>query len=130
MKRFALALLFVTGLLSTSRLAAQAPATTVDIAGKWTAAFETQVGTQHYTYEFTRKDGALSGTATNDLGPSTIANIKVDKNTVTFTETLKYMDMDISIQYTGTITGPDEIKFTRNVMDFANEDLVAKRVRN
>jgi hypothetical protein len=130
MIRSAVSLLLLVSVLASSPLAAQAPAPAVDIVGRWTAVFETQIGTQHYTYEFTRKDGVLAATATNDMGASAIADVKVDKGIVTFTETFKYMDMDISIQYKGTIAGPDEIRFTRDVMGFANEDLVAKRVKN
>jgi hypothetical protein len=37
--------------------------------------------------------------------------------------------MDIRITYTGTLTSPDEIKFTRNVADFATEELVARRAK-
>lgn len=33
---------------------AQAP----DISGRWTASFDTQIGEQHYTYEFVVKDAA------------------------------------------------------------------------
>jgi hypothetical protein len=32
--------------------------------------------------------------------------------------------------YTGKIVSPDEIKFTRNVAEFATEELVAKRVKS
>jgi hypothetical protein len=122
-----LAMLFVMTLVA--RLGAQAPAPTVDLVGKWTATFETQIGPQHYNYEFARKDGVLTASATNDIGTSVITDVKVDKGVVTFAETLKYMDMDISIRYTGTIVGSDEIRFTRNVMEFATEELVAKRVK-
>ena len=37
--------------------------------------------------------------------------------------------MEIKVTYTGTIVSADEIKFTRNVADFATEELVAKRVK-
>jgi hypothetical protein len=37
--------------------------------------------------------------------------------------------VEIKITYTGTIVSDDEIKFTRNVADFATEELVAKRAK-
>ena len=48
---------------------------------------------------------------------------------MTFVENLNYQGMDIRIVYSGKIVSADEIKFTRNVMDFATEELVAKRVK-
>jgi hypothetical protein len=40
---------------------------------------------------------------------------------------LKFEGMEIKIDYTGTIVSADEIKFSRQVGDFATEELVAKR---
>ncbi len=105
------------------------PAMAADITGKWTAAFDTQIGQQNYTYEFVVKDGALTGKAKSDNGESVLQNGKVEGDTVTFVENLKFQDMDIRIEYTGKITSADEIKFTRKVADFATEELVAKRAK-
>ncbi len=102
----------------------------VDITGKWTSSFDTQIGTQHYTYDFVVKDGALTGKATSDNGSSEIANGKVEGDKVTFTENLSFQGTDIVVTYSGQITSPDEIKFTRNVGEFATEELVAKRVKD
>jgi hypothetical protein len=106
-----------------------------DITGKWTTAFETQVGTMNLTFDFTVKEGKLTGTIVgkNDqLGEmkSVISNGKVDGDTVTMTETLSIQGMDIQITYTGKIVSADEIKFTRNVAEFATEEFVAKRVKS
>jgi hypothetical protein len=112
-------------------LGAQAPAAPkADISGKWTASFDTQVGVQNYTYEFVVKDGVLSGKLTSSLGNSAMKPGKVEGDKVTFTETLTFMEMEISIAYTGQIVSADEIKFTRNVGEFATEELVAKRVKS
>jgi hypothetical protein len=100
-----------------------------DITGKWTASFDTQIGQQNYTYDFVVKDGALTGKAKSDNGESAIQDGKVDGDTVTFVENLKFQDMDIRIEYTGKIASADEIRFTRKVADFATEQLVAKRVK-
>jgi uncharacterized protein with FMN-binding domain len=100
-----------------------------DITGKWTASFETPIGQQNYTYEFTVKDGVLTGKAKSDNGESVLREGKVDGNKVTFVETLKFQDMEVEIRYTGTIVSADEIKFSRQVGDFATEELVAKRAK-
>jgi hypothetical protein len=48
---------------------------------------------------------------------------------VSFVETFKYQGMDITITYTGKVVSADEIKFTRQVAEFATEELVAKRAK-
>ena len=84
-----------------------------------------------YTYEF-KLDGAnLTGRAlserengTNDVA---ITNAKIDKDKVTFSEPLKMQDNEVLVEYAGTIAG-DELKLHRKVGDFAEYDIVAKRV--
>jgi hypothetical protein len=99
-----------------------------DVTGKWTAKFATQVGDQEYTYEFVQKGTTLTGTATGSLtGKSQIAEGKVDGDKISFIENATYMDMPLRFEYTGTVTSNDEIKLSRKLMDFAAEDLVAKR---
>jgi hypothetical protein len=100
-----------------------------DITGKWTASFDTQIGQQNYTYEFVVKDGVLTGKAKSDNGEAALQKGKVEGDTVTFVENLNFQGMDIRIEYTGKITSADEIKFTRQVADFATEQLVAKRAK-
>jgi hypothetical protein len=104
-------------------------AQTPDITGKWTASFETQIGTQTYTYDFVVKDGVLTGKAKSNLGEATISEGKVTGDAVTFVEMLKLQDMEIRIDYKGKIVSADEIKFTRQVGDIATEELVAKRAK-
>jgi hypothetical protein len=117
-------------LLLSSALGAQAPAPPkVDITGKWTAVFETQIGTQNYTYEFVVKNGVLTGKMTSGNGTSAFKPGKVEGDTVTFGETLTFMEMEIPVSYTGQIVSVDEIKFTRQVGEFATEELVAKRAK-
>jgi len=110
-------------------IASVSPVMAADITGKWTASFDTQIGQQNYTYEFVVKDGALTGKAKSENGESALENGKVEGDTVTFVENLKFQGMDIRIEYTGKITGADEIKFTRKVGDFATEQLIAKRTK-
>src|SRR3954469_19049491 len=103
-------------------------AVAVDISGTWTASFDTQIGKQNYTYQFAVKDGALTGTAKSDNGETALKDGKVDGDTVTFVEMLNFQGTEIRIDYSGKITSDDEIKFTRQVADFATEELVATRV--
>ena len=115
--------IFVLVLLAAAGLAFGA-----DINGKWTASFETQIGTQNYTYTFQVDGEKLTGTAKSDNGESKITEGKVTGDDITFVENLSFQGMDIRIVYKGKVNG-DEIKFTRNVADFANEELTAKRVK-
>ena len=101
----------------------------VDITGKWTADFDTQIGVQKYTYTFQVKGTELTGTAASELATTVIKNGKVDGDTVSFVEPLDFMGMLLEISYTGKIVSDDQIDFTRQVADVATEKLVAKRVK-
>ena len=101
----------------------------VDVTGKWTAAFDTQIGEQRYTYTFQVKGSELTGSAVSNLGTAVIKNGKVDGDTVTFLELLDFMGMLLEIPYTGKIVSEDQIDFTRQIADFPAEKLVAKRVK-
>jgi hypothetical protein len=110
-------------------VSAVASASRADITGRWTASFDTQIGVQNYTYDFVVKDTTLTGKAKSDLGESEILEGKVEGDKVSFVEMLTFQEMPLRIQYTGTIVSADEIKFTRQVAEFATEELVAKRVK-
>jgi len=58
-----------------------------------------------------------------------VEHLGVEGDKVTFAELLVFQGMEIRITYAGTVVSADEIKFTRNVADFATEELVAKRVK-
>jgi hypothetical protein len=99
-----------------------------DITGKWTASFDTQIGTQDYTYDFKAAGGTLTGRAKSNIGEGDISEGKINGDQVSFVEMLKFEDQLIRIEYTGKVAG-DEIRFTRKVGEFATEELVAKRVK-
>lgn len=115
-----LALLAVTSL----------PAAAADLSGRWTAEFDSPIGVQKYIYEFKTTAGALTGQATYDhsMGKGTVSlnDLKVEGDKVSFTEPLTIDGNQITIVYSGTLTG-DELKLTRNVGDFGAEQLTAKR---
>jgi hypothetical protein len=100
-----------------------------DISGQWAASFDTQIGQQNYTYTFAVKDGTVTGKAKSANGESDIQEGKIEGDKLTFVENLTFQGMQIRIQYTGKVVSNDEIKFTRQVADFATEELVAKRVK-
>jgi hypothetical protein len=102
------------------------------VVGKWKAEFDSQIGTQKYTYEFKLDGTNLVGraigerdTGTNDVA---VADLKFDNDKVSFSEPLKVQDNDITVEYSGSLTN-DELHLHRKVGDFADYDIVAKRVR-
>jgi len=101
-----------------------------DISGTWKASFDTQIGQQNYTYQFVAKGTSLTGKIQSEMGgTSDILQGKVDGDKVSFVEVFKFDGNEIQITYTGQLTSDDEIKFTRQVADFATEQLVAKRAK-
>lgn len=103
-----------------------------DLTGHWTSEFDSQIGPQKYTYDFRFEGDMLTGKATYDhsmgKGESTLKDIKLSGDEVSFSEALHLNDMDIPVTYTGKIAG-DEMKLTRVVGDFATEQIVAKRAK-
>lgn len=117
-----------SSLLSVALLLVVVFSAWADIAGKWTAEFETQIGAQKYTYDFKVDAGKLTGTATGPQGSVEIQEGKVNGDDVFFVENMTYQGMEIRIEYSGKIAG-DELKLTRKVGEFATEELVAKRAK-
>ena len=56
-------------------------------------------------------------------------NAEAETATLTVARAIAKGRATVRITYTGTVVSADEIKFTRNVADFATEELVAKRVK-
>ncbi len=109
-------------------LAVSVPLLAADISGTWTAAIETQVGVQNYTYTFKVVGEKLTGKTKSQFGESEITEGVVKGDDITFVENLNYEGMPLRIVYKGKISG-DEIKFTRNVADISDEPFVAKRAK-
>lgn len=99
-----------------------------DITGKWSAQFDTPVGTEKYTFDFKIDGSKLTGKAINEHGETEIKEGKVDGNTISFVEQVQFNGMDLKISYTGTVDG-DSIHFTRKVGDFGQDDFTATRVK-
>jgi hypothetical protein len=117
-------------LLLALLIASVLPAAAADLIGKWTAEFDSQIGVQKYTYEFKQDGETLTGQATFDhsFGKGTVQlrAIKLDGDKVSFHEPFSMEGNEIIISYSGTLAG-DEMKLTRNVGDFATEQVTAKR---
>jgi hypothetical protein len=114
---------FAFALLGTVRAAG--------IDGKWAAEFDSQIGQQKYVFELKADGEKLTGKATgqrqDQKSETEIKNGKIVKDEVSFTEALKIQDQEVTIEYKGKLAG-DELKLHRKVGDFAEYDIVAKRV--
>jgi opacity protein-like surface antigen len=110
-----------------------APALAADVAGKWTSEFDTQVGVQKYTYDLKVEGEKVTGKASfermGQKGEADLLEGTLKGDTISFVEMLDFQGNAIRITYTGTVKG-DEIAFTRQVGDFATEQIVARRVKN
>jgi hypothetical protein len=109
------------------------PARAGDVSGKWKAEFDTQVGSQKYTFDL-KVDGAkLTGKAfferMGGKGEADLQEGKVEGDQVFFVEPLEMQGNQIRIEYTGTVKG-DEIAFTRKVGEFATEKFTATRAKD
>jgi enterochelin esterase-like enzyme len=115
--------------------AAAAPAAkplAADLTGTWKADFDSQIGHQYYTFTFQQDGTKLTGKAHSEAGErkreAELKEGKVDGATISFVEMLSFQDNEIRITYTGKLSANgNEIKFTREVGQFAREEIVAKR---
>lgn len=116
-------------LISLCPLSVQA----ADITGIWKAEFDTQIGMQKYTFTFKQEGTQVSGKATAEIEGQRrdveLRECKLEGDTLTFVEIFKFEDNEVRISYKGKVTD-NEIKFTRNVGDFATEELTAKREKS
>jgi hypothetical protein len=117
----------------TLAFAGSAWAADQSVAGKWKGEFDSPIGLQKYTYEFKVDGTNLTGRAIGirDEGTNNVAITEgkiISKSEISFVEMIKFDDNEVRIEYTGKLSG-DEIKLHRKVGDFAEEDLVARRVK-
>ena len=128
-RRRLLAWMVAMGVLSVA-----AGARAADVAGTWTAEFDTQIGVQKYVYTFKVDGEKLTGVANAErMGekqpPVELRDGMVKGDQIAFTENLTFDGNALVLSYTGVVMG-DEIKFTRKVGDFATETFVAKRKKD
>jgi hypothetical protein len=94
-----------------------------EITGKWNAVFDTQIGKQSYFFEFKAAGDKVTGKAVGDVNgenrhTAEIQDGKLAGDALTFAETFAFRGNDLTITYSGKVTG-DEIRFTRKVGEFA-----------
>src|SRR5262245_14593094 len=106
------------------------PASAADFSGTWTASIETQIGVQNYTFIFKVEGEKVIGKANSQFAnaQTDITEGVVKGDDISFVENLVYEGMPLRITYKGKISG-DEIKFSRNVAEIADEPFVAKRAK-
>jgi hypothetical protein len=101
-----------------------------ELAGTWTAEFDSQIGVQKYVYVFKSDGDQTTGKATYEhsmgKGESQLKDIKVENDAISFTESLSLDGMDLVITYSGKISD-DKMDLKRVVGDFATEQIVVKR---
>jgi len=99
-----------------------------DFTGTWTAAIDTQIGVQNYIFTFKVEGEKLTGKAKSLFAEAEtdITEGVVKGDDISFVENLTFQGMPLRITYKGKLSG-DEIKFSRNVADIADEPFVAKR---
>ncbi len=119
-------------LMTMFALLAPTPAITVDIAGKWQAEFDTQIGRQKYIYTFRVDGDKITGTAEAEVMgeklKTELKDVKLAGEEISFTETLDFQGNAITVTYKGKVSG-NEMKLTRQVGEFATEELTARRVQ-
>jgi hypothetical protein len=123
---FAAATVGSVATLAVAPTVAVAAAPSADISGTWTTSFDSQVGQQTYTYNFTVAGGKLTGHSKSNIGESDLTGT-VDGDKVTFVENLDYQGQKLAITYTGQIVSADEIKFKRDVAGQGGEEFTARR---
>jgi alpha-N-arabinofuranosidase len=109
-------------------------AKTSDISGSWKSEFDSQIGNQKYTFVFKQDGTQLTGKANSEVGDrkreAELKEGKVDGNKISFIEMLSFQGNEIRITYNGKLSADgNEIKFTREVGNFATEEIVATRAQ-
>jgi hypothetical protein len=118
--------------LAVGLLLGAAPALAADVAGKWTSEFDSQIGVQKYTFDLKVDGEKVTGKAAfermGQKGEADLLEGKLVGDQLSFVEMFDAMGSSVRIEYKGTVKG-DEIAFTRQVGDFATEQIVARRVK-
>ena len=107
---------------------------TSDINGIWKSEFDSQIGNQKYTFTFRRDGTRLTGKANSEVGDrkreAELKEGKVEGDKISFVEMISFQGNEIRITYTGKLSvDGNEIKSTREVGDFAKEEIVATRAQ-
>lgn len=100
------------------------------VIGVWKVDFNTRIGVQQYVFTFDHDGERLVGRAEAERDGNArqveLQNLKLDRDTISFQETLSLVGNEIRIDYSGKIAG-DSIILTRKVGEFAEEEATATR---
>jgi hypothetical protein len=72
-----------------------------DATGAWKAAFDTQIGEQHYTYDLKADNDQWTGKATNDRGSTDITQGTVKGDDIFFVENVTFQDTSCALNTRG-----------------------------
>jgi len=118
-----------TPLIALALAAFSLDALAADVTGTWKSEFDSQIGRQKYTYTLKQEGDKLTGKANSEVNDqkreAELKEGKVDGDKVSFVEMLSFNGNDIRIAYSGTFAS-NEMKLTREVGEFAREEIVAK----
>jgi len=108
-------------------------ASAADLTGSWNTEIETPMGKVKYTYVLKQSGEKVTGKAISDLGgekrETELKDVKLQGSVLTFIENMDFQGNTIVVEYKGTVAG-DEIKFARKVGEYANEEFVAKKLKD
>lgn len=101
-----------------------------DVTGTWKAEFDTQIGTQKYTFILKQEGSQVTGKAISNINGTKrevdLTEGKIEDGSLSFVENLPFEGMELRIRYEGKVAD-DNIRLTREVGDFVTEELVMKR---
>jgi hypothetical protein len=105
------------------------PAVAGGVDGTWRGTVDTPNGSITRTFLFKTDGNRLTGETSSQMGKSTIADGKIDGDTITFTISIKFQDNDLKLHYKGKVSG-DEIKFTVEAPEAGQTlEYTAKRIQ-
>jgi hypothetical protein len=113
-------------------LSAAVTAGAAEIEGEWKAEFDSPIGRLRYTYELKVSDGMVTGKAVRLLDGQTaeieLKEVRLTGDEIRFVEIHQVQGQELRIEYKGKVAN-DEIKFSRQVGDFATMEVIARRAR-
>ncbi len=107
-------------------------ASAADLTGTWNAEYDTPMGKMSSTFVFKQSGEKVTGKVLGEFGgekhESELKEIKLQGATLSFVESVDMQGNTLNIDYTGTVAA-DEIKFSRKIGEFGNDEIVAKRAK-
>jgi hypothetical protein len=104
-------------------------ASAADISGTWKGTAQTPNGPVERTFMFKVDGTKLTGETSSEMfGKSTIEDVKIDGDNISFSLTVNFQGNEAKVLYKGKVEG-DQIKFTVEIPAFQQKiEYTAKRV--